>query len=74
MARRSQADYSDDYSDDTPVGQYAYTLATGVGRGGKQWPWVQKTIDHIADEGWVDAEYVGATMGGTVKQQFSKRV
>lgn len=65
VAGRTQADFSNEYEDTTPVGVYAYTLATGVGREGKQWPWVQKTIDHVAEEGWVDAEMVGASMGGT---------
>lgn len=56
VKNRSQADFSGDYDDETPVGTYAYTLATGVGRQGKRWPWVQKTLQHVADEGWVDAE------------------
>jgi len=72
IASRTQADYNSDYNDDTPVGKYAYTLATGAGREGKIWPWVQKTIDHVAEEGWVDAEMVGGTMGGTVKKYASE--
>lgn len=56
VKNRSQSDFSSEYDDETPVGKYAYTLATGVGRMGKRWPWVQKTLEHVADEGWVDAE------------------
>lgn len=56
VAHRSQADFSSEYSDDTPVGTYAYTLATGVGRMGKRWPWVQKTLEKVAEDGWKDAE------------------
>lgn len=56
VARRSQADFSNEYDDPTPVGVYAYTLATGVGRMGKKWPWVQKTINEVADNGWKDVE------------------
>lgn len=61
VAQRSQADYSEEYDDDTPVGEYAYTLAAGRGNG-RQWPWVQKTIEQIAQEGWVDVEAVGGRM------------
>jgi len=61
VAKRSQADFAEDYDDTTPVGQYAYTLAAGRGDG-KQWPWVQKTINDIAEEGWVDVEAVGGRM------------
>ncbi len=62
VAKRSQADYDpNNYSDETPVGEYAFTLAAGRGDG-KQWPWVQKTIDDIANEGWVDVEAVGGRM------------
>lgn len=56
VANRSQADYSDEYSDETPVGVYAYTLATGIGRMGKRWPWVEKTLQKVAEDGWQDAE------------------
>lgn len=54
VASRSQSEFDNSYSDTTPVGVYAYTLATGVGRQGKKWPWVQKTLEHVADEGWKD--------------------
>ncbi len=64
VASRSQSDFSSDYDDDTPVGQYAYTLATGAGRDGI-WPWVTLTIKEVVDDGWVDAEYVGARMQQT---------
>lgn len=58
VAQRSQADYKpSEYDDDTPVGEYAYTLGAGrVTPSGKvkQWPWVQKTLEEV--DGWVDVE------------------
>ncbi len=61
VATRTQSSFDDSYDDETPVGVYAYTLATGVGRGGKKWPWVQKTLEEVADDGWVDAESIGVS-------------
>jgi len=49
----SQASYNSSYDDDTPVWKYAYALETGVGHEGKQWPWVNLTLEQMAKLGWV---------------------
>ncbi len=55
VAKRTQADFNPDYDDNVPVGEYAYTLETGVGRKeNHRWPWVTKTLEDV--DGWVDAE------------------